>query len=79
MAARIKLIVILKEHLTTKQFLFSLCADGAWMMHVKLVVDIGDNYCPKERLLDRPVLAAYDNTSVRPERMLDSIPEAGNL
>eukprot|EP00957_Ditylum_brightwellii_P153008 11646953-Ditylum_brightwellii.AAC.1 len=40
-AAKIKSIVILKERLTTKQFLFSLCADGAWMMHAELVVDVG--------------------------------------
>eukprot|EP00957_Ditylum_brightwellii_P045471 3446804-Ditylum_brightwellii.AAC.1 len=69
-AARIKSIAILKECATTKQFLltqrillpnrFSVCVDGAWMTHDKLVVDVGDNCCPKERLLDRPVLAAYN-------------------
>eukprot|EP00957_Ditylum_brightwellii_P073532 5587210-Ditylum_brightwellii.AAC.1 len=49
------------------------------MMHAKLVVDVGDNYCPKEHLMDRPDLAAYNSTPVGPERMLNSIPKAGNL
>eukprot|EP00957_Ditylum_brightwellii_P038865 2937528-Ditylum_brightwellii.AAC.2 len=46
------------------------------MMHVELVVDVGDNYCPKECLLGIPVLAAYNMPPVGPERMFDSIPEA---
>eukprot|EP00957_Ditylum_brightwellii_P145703 11094703-Ditylum_brightwellii.AAC.1 len=78
-AARIKLIAILKERATTKQFLFSMCVDGAWMMHAKLFVGVGDNYCPEKHLLDRPVLVAYNSTPVGPEMMLNSIPEAGNL
>eukprot|EP00957_Ditylum_brightwellii_P017105 1289897-Ditylum_brightwellii.AAC.1 len=49
------------------------------MMHAKLVVDVGDNYCPKECLLDRPVLTAYNNMPVGPERMLNGIPKAGNM
>eukprot|EP00957_Ditylum_brightwellii_P026912 2034223-Ditylum_brightwellii.AAC.1 len=49
------------------------------MMHAKLVVDVGDNYCPEEHLLGRPVLVAYNNMPVGPERMLNSIPEADNL
>eukprot|EP00957_Ditylum_brightwellii_P201552 15326209-Ditylum_brightwellii.AAC.1 len=108
MAARIKLIAILKECSTTKQFQytqhiplpkqvhhtfatasdgdnvfhgyrFSVYADGAWMMDAKLVVNVGENCCPEECLLDRPVLAAYNSTPVGPERMLGNILETGNL
>eukprot|EP00957_Ditylum_brightwellii_P060832 4618499-Ditylum_brightwellii.AAC.1 len=55
---------------------FSVCADGACMMHTKLAVDAGGNYYPKECLLDRPVLAAFNMPPVGPKRMLDRIPEA---
>eukprot|EP00957_Ditylum_brightwellii_P169066 12868132-Ditylum_brightwellii.AAC.1 len=107
-AARIKSVVVLKEHSTTMQFYytqhiplfqkvcctfattssgnkffygcrFSMCADGAFMMRAKLVTDVGDNYCPKERLLDRPVLESYNMPPVGPTRMLVSILEIGNL
>eukprot|EP00957_Ditylum_brightwellii_P142643 10868277-Ditylum_brightwellii.AAC.1 len=60
-------------------FRVSLYAGGAWMMHTKLVVDVGNNYYHKECLLDRPVLVAYNVLPIGPEKMLDSIPEAGNL
>eukprot|EP00957_Ditylum_brightwellii_P151066 11503606-Ditylum_brightwellii.AAC.1 len=57
----------------------SVCADGACMIHAKLVVGVGNNYCPKEHILDRPALAAFNMPPVGPERMLNSIPEADNL
>eukprot|EP00957_Ditylum_brightwellii_P126143 9616774-Ditylum_brightwellii.AAC.1 len=31
---------------------YSVCKDGSRMMHAELVVDVGNNYCPEERLLD---------------------------
>jgi hypothetical protein len=54
---------------------YSVCPDGSYMLHVELIVDVGDNYCPEERMLDAEVMASYNITPSGPARMLDSIPE----
>eukprot|EP00957_Ditylum_brightwellii_P094565 7202489-Ditylum_brightwellii.AAC.1 len=45
------------------------------MMHAELVVDVGDNYCPEERLLDASIMARHNMTPLGPARILKRIPE----
>eukprot|EP00957_Ditylum_brightwellii_P165112 12571074-Ditylum_brightwellii.AAC.1 len=45
------------------------------MMHAELVVDVGDKYCPEERLLDASIMAKHNTTPLGPARILERIPE----
>eukprot|EP00957_Ditylum_brightwellii_P050483 3828540-Ditylum_brightwellii.AAC.1 len=45
------------------------------MLHVELVVDVGNNNCPEERMFDTQVMASYNVIPSGPARMFDSIPE----
>ena len=38
-------------------------------------MDVGDNYCPEERLLDASVMARHNMTPLGPARILERIPE----
>eukprot|EP00957_Ditylum_brightwellii_P145979 11116554-Ditylum_brightwellii.AAC.1 len=45
------------------------------MLHVKLVVNSGDNYYPEEYMLNTHVMASHNVTPAGPARVIDIIPE----
>eukprot|EP00957_Ditylum_brightwellii_P036828 2789005-Ditylum_brightwellii.AAC.1 len=54
---------------------YPVCKDGSWMMHKEHAIDMGDNYCPEERLLDASIMAKHNMMPLGPARILERIPE----
>eukprot|EP00957_Ditylum_brightwellii_P061145 4639796-Ditylum_brightwellii.AAC.1 len=54
---------------------YSMCTARSWMMHAELAMEVGDNYCPKEHLLDASVMDRHNMMPLGPARILKHIPE----